>query len=279
MLAAADALRPTNESSPRASTSRATAPGVRGVIVVGADCRSLQAVRLQDLRHLQIPRQTDCDGLVWSQDGTLYASCVRGQTTVGNSEGRPAFHVAGCAPAWREDGALGVIRAGGLVVARAHGHPVEVLTRGELGDSLENVVARPATYGLAEIAWMDASHFAAIVRGARPWEEAVIVLSTAGNVELASTEYGARIADLRVSPRGDYIAYARTRLGREFVMLNVDGRSVSLPRIGNALSLAWSPDEARVAISTRTTTYVAEPGGSRPFLEVPRGGRYLAWVP
>jgi hypothetical protein len=279
VLAAADALRPAAERLPRSSVSQPAANGVHGVIVVGPDCRSLQAMRLQDLTQVEIPRQTDCDGLVWSRDRTLYASCVSGRTTVGTSNGRPAFRVAGCAPAWREDGALGVIRDGGLVVARTHGHPVEVLSRKALGGRLRGVVERPETYELTEIAWIGLNRFAALVHGARPWEEALVIFTTRGGLDRALTQYGAGIADLRVSPQGDYLVFARTRPGREFVMTGIDGgTNVTLPRIGNALNVAWSPDETHVAISTRNTTYVAELGARRPLLEMPRGGRYLAWV-
>jgi hypothetical protein len=57
----------------------------------------------------------------------------------------------------------------------------------------------------------------------------------------------------------------------------IEGVDVRLPRIGNALNVAWSPDESHVAISTRNTTFVAETGSSRTELQLPFGGRYLAW--
>jgi hypothetical protein len=284
LVAVADGLRSTGNGPSRASvatTAPTAANELTGVLLVGRDCRSMLAIRLRDLVQLQLRGQIpwDCDGLVWSDDGTLYASCVRGQTTVGTAEGRPAFHIAGCAPAWREDGALGVIRAGGLVVARTHGRPVEVLSRKALGEQLRGVVERPETYELTQIAWIGLNRFAALVHGARPWEEALVIFTTRGGLDQALTQYGAGIADLRVSPQGHYLVFARTRLGREFVMTGIDsGTNVTLPRIGNALNVAWSPDETHVAISTRKTTYVAEVGDRRPLLEVPHGGRYLAWL-
>jgi hypothetical protein len=282
VLAAADALRSTSEDAPRAdvgSTSTTTPGDLPGALVVGASCRSLRAMRLAGRIELQVPRQSDCDGLVWSKDGTLYANCTGRWTYMGTAEGRRIARTRGCAPVWREDGALGVIRDGALVVARGLGRPIELVSRTRLAEELRNVVARPRNYKLVEIAWVDLNRFAAIVEGAQPWEQAVVVMSTNGVLELALTEYGAGIEDLRVSPLGNYLAFAQTRLGREFLMMPVDGGDVPLPRIGNALDVAWSPDESHVAISTRNTTFVAGTGSRRPSLQVPLGGRYLAWIP
>ena len=282
VLAAADALRPSSDASPRASagTTSTTASGdLPGVLVVGSSCRSLRALRLAGHIELQVPRQTDCDGLVWSKDGTLYANCIGRSTYMGTAEGRRIARMRGCAPAWREDGALGVIRDGALVVARRLGRPTELVSRARLAEELRSVVARPRNYKLVEIGWLDLNRFAAIVEGAQPWEQAIIVMSTNGVLELALTEYGAGIQDLRVSPLGTYLAFAQTRLGREFLMMPVDGGDVPLPRIGNALNVAWSPDESHVAISTRNTTFVTEIGNRRPQEEIPSGGRYLAWIP
>jgi hypothetical protein len=280
VLAAADAIRPKTDehtSSPAAKTSSSTT--IPGLVVVGPNCRSLKAIRLRDMIEVQVPRQTDCDGLVWSNDGTLYASCIGADTVVGTSEGQ-RVRLPGCAPAWREDGALGVIRAGSLVVARTHGHPVELLSRRTLGEQLRGVVERPETYRLTQVAWIGLNRFAALVHGAKPWEEAVVVFSTTDGLEQALTQYGAGIADLRVSPEGDYLTFARTALGREFVMTGIDTTTnVRLPGIGNALNVAWSPDETHVAISTRKTTYIAELGTRSPVLEIPFGGRYLTWLP
>jgi hypothetical protein len=283
VLAAADALRSTeNESVRRATgqTSVSRPSELEGVVVIGPSCASLRVVRLPDLVELHPQGQilVDCDGEVWSKDGTLYASCLGRFTYMGTADGRRIARFRGCAPAWREDGALGVIRDGALVVARRRGRATEVVSRARLAEELRNVVARPRNYRLVEIVWIDLNRFAAIVEGAQPWEQAIIVMSTNGVLELALTEYGAGIEDLRVSPLGTYLAFARTRLGREFVMMPVEGVDVPLPRIGNALNVAWSPDESHIAISTRTTTFVAETGSARTELQVPHGGRYLAWI-
>jgi hypothetical protein len=288
VLAAADALRSAGDAAPEASapapeptpTADAEPTALHGVIVVGADCASIRAIRLPSLISFQPPRQTDCDGYTWSRDGTLYARCQGERTVVGTSEGRPALTLAGCDPAWRPDGALTVVRDGGLVVTRSIGRPSQLLPRTQLGDLLVGAFPRARSYRLTQVSWLDTARVAAIIHGARPWEEGVVVLSTLfGELRYSEPKFGAGLADLRTSPLGDYIAYGVKRLGREYTMVTMDGREVRLPRIGNALNVAWSPDEKHVAISTRTTTFIARTDSREVVFELPAGGRSLAWLP
>jgi hypothetical protein len=288
VLAAADSLRSTGERATKASVA-ATEPtsttesepgGLHGVIVVGSDCSSIQAIRLPTLISFQPPRQTDCNGYRWSRDGTLYARCEGRTTEVGTSEGRPEFSIAGCEPAWRPDGALTVIRNGSLVVTRSIGRPSELLTRTQLGEALEGAIPRPQSYTLTQVAWLDSNHLAAIAHGARPGEQALIVLSALiGELQYSDPQVAAGLADLRASPFGDYIAYVRAGFIRRFTMIDLQGSEVRLPPIGNALNVAWSPDEKYVAISTRATTFIARTGTERVLFEVPAGGESLAWLP
>jgi hypothetical protein len=288
VLAAADAFRSTGDGATKASVA-ATEPtptgepeptGLHGLIVVGADCSSIKAIRLPTLISLQPPRQTDCDGYRWSADGTLYARCEGDRTEVGTSEGRPEFFLAGCEPAWRPDGALTVIREGGLIVTRSIGRPNELITQAQLGELLAGALPRPRNYTLTQVAWLNRNHVAAIAQGARPGEQALVVVSTLiGELRYSDPQFAAGLADLRASPFGDYIAYVRAGFVREFAMIDLQGREVRLPPIGNALNVAWSPDEKYVAISTRTTTFIARTGTQRVVFEVPAGGESLAWLP
>jgi hypothetical protein len=275
-LAAADALRSTSEGSPKTAVAEPSVPNLQGVVVVGPNC-SVRALRLPDLLELQAPRQTDCGGIVWSSDGTLNASCARGYTDIGTSEGRHALRIRGCAPAWRTDGAFSVIRDGELFVARRHGPPQIFFSREQLAQGLAGRVPPGERFELVEVAWLDVTNFAAIVRGPHPWERAVAVLSPGGLGTLVP-ELGQRISSLRVSPLGN-LAFARDQLGREFVMLTDAGVEVPVPRIANARAIAWSPDEEWVALATRTTTFIARTGTRRVVLRLPVGGDTLAWLP
>jgi hypothetical protein len=275
-LAAADALRSTNEGSPKTRVVEPSAPDLQGVVVVGPGC-SLRALRLPTLVELNAPRQTDCGGTVWSSDGTLSASCTDGYTDVGTWEERHLFRIRGCAPAWREDGSVSVIRNGELFIARRRGSPRIFFSREQLAQGLAGRVPAGERFELVEVAWLTLTNFVAIVRGPHPWERAVAFLSPGGAGKLVP-ELGQRISELRVSPLGN-LAFARNQLGRDFVMLTDAGVEVPLPRIANTRAIAWSPDEEWVALATRTATFIARTGTSRVVFRIPAGGDTLAWLP
>jgi hypothetical protein len=285
VLAAADALRSTGEGPPRASVPPAetkpqgSASDLQGMIVIGSNCSSLKVLRLPDLIDLQPPRQMDCDGIVWSQDGTLYASCFAAYTNVGTSEGRRIDRVLGCSPAWRADGALGVIWDGDLLVWRRHGTPRVFLSKDDLADELGGTLEGARTYRLVDVAWRGTDAFFGIAGGSKPWQRALIGYSAAERINYVIPELGQDISDVRVSPSGNYIAFARSVIGREIVVMAESGEVVPVPRIANARAIAWSPDERWVAISNRNTTFIARTGTERAVFEVPAGGESLAWLP
>ena len=274
-LAAADAIRPHGEPRP-APTTAAASPGPHGLLVyAGPGCDPV-AVRLPRSLAEHVPRMADCGGFVWSGDGSLAAVCKDGRTTI---FGRPGMlrlvGLSGCAPAWRPDGALSVIRDGDLVVARRHGPPQVFLSKEALDEELD---AKPSrTHELAEVAWVDPQRFAAILQGAKRWQQALVV-SSQDRIDLFVAEEGQRISNLTVSPLGN-LAFARNQLGREFVTLDRAGREVPLPRIANVRALAWSPNEEWVALATRTSTYIARTGSPDVAMRVPLGGESLAWLP
>jgi hypothetical protein len=279
-LAAADAIRSTGSSTPEhRSQPGPSRPRPTGLLVIsGSDC-SVTALRLPTLTGLQPPRAPDCGGAAWSDDGTLVAECNRGLTRVVNADGQLFYRVRGCAAAWRPDGSVGVIHGGDLVLARSVGRPFTLTARTRLVRNLSEFVQRPATYRLFDFDWIDLSRFAGLVRGARPWEQAAVIATTDGPVEMFAPEYGQHISSLVVSPLGTYLAFARNRLGREFLMLTQGGVEVALPRIANARAIAWSPDERWVALATRTSTFIARTGTREVAFRVPQGGDSLAWLP
>jgi len=282
VLATADALRPTDQDSPRASGSATTGPAadeLQGLIVVGPNCASLRVLRLPNLIELQPPRQMDCDGIVWSDDGTLYASCFGGGTNVGTSEGRRTGRVLGCAPAWRPDGALSVIQDGNLVISRRHGPPRVLLSRKDLADALAGTLQGGRTYRLVEVAWYSTQAFFGIAEGSKAGQRALIGYFTPEGINYVIPELGQDISDVRVSPGGSYVAFAREEAGREIAVMAESGEEVPVPRIANARAIAWSPDERWVAVSSRTTTFIARTGTERVVFEVPAGGESLAWLP
>jgi hypothetical protein len=276
VVAIADSLRSSGELAP--PEQAAPAASLRGVLVIAdARCRT-EAIRLPALAPEAPPRQPDCGGVTLSIDGTLAAQCREDVTAVKSPDGRLlAADVDGCAPAWRSDGALSVVRDGAIVIAGRHGPNRVFFSRGELANALRTLVERPETYSFAEVRWLSRSSFVALVRGERPWETAAAVFGP-GGLESFFPQFGGHIEDLRVSPRGDF-AFARTEPGRQYVMVSHGGTEMTIPRIANARALAWSPDQRWVAIASRNTTFIARVGSTEVVAQVPVGARALEWVP
>jgi hypothetical protein len=275
-VAVADAIRPSGSSTglslqpPRASALQGT------LVVAGPDC-SVSALRLPALVEEEPPRRPDCGLTVWSADGTVSARCARDVTIVGPTSNGLLFQLRGCAPAWRADGALSVIREGSLVVAPRHGAPRVYVARDAVASQVSEQLPNSENYELAEVQWLDQSTFAAILSGRQPWQRAVAVFDQ-GALETVVPEFGQRISSLTVSPHGN-LGFAHNQLGREFVMLTHDGREVPLPRIANARAIAWSPDERWVALMTRTTIFIAHTGTRQVVRQIPVGGDSLDWTP
>lgn len=275
VLAAADAIRSTG-SSTQVSVGAPRAPDVHGVLgVAGPDC-SVSALRLPALVEQEPPREPDCGGTVWSADGTVSARCVGDMTTVGPTPDGLRFRLRGCAPAWRPDGDVSVIRDGNLVVAPRRGEPRVFISRSAISAQISGQLPEPESYELAEVEWLDRSRFAAILAGRQPWQRAVAVFGE-GSLEMIVPEFGQRISSLRASPLGN-LGFAHNQLGREFVMLTRAGKEVPLPRIANARAIAWSPDERWVALMTRTTTFIALTGTRRVVKQIAVGGDALDWT-
>jgi hypothetical protein len=283
VLAAADAIRPTGEPQSTGgarSNGSGTAPSeLQGVLLLADEGCIPTALRLPAATRILPPRRPDCNGLVWSSDGTLAARCTATNgTEILDSHLDFTARTPGCAPAWRPDGALSVIRGGNLILWRRHARPVVFLSRKELADELAGALEAGRSYRLVEVAWHGTQAFFGIVAGEEPWQRALIAYAPEG-VNGVIPELGQEISSVRVSPAGSYVAFARETAGREIVLLDGLGREQPLPRIGNARAIAWSPDERWVAVSTRTATFIARTGTERVVLQIPAGGESLAWLP
>jgi hypothetical protein len=171
---------------------------------------------------------------------------------------------------------VSVIRDGNLLVAPRRGTPRIFLSQRQLSAQLAGRLPDSRTWSLKEVQWFGRSGFAAILVGRHPWETAVAVFRE-GVLETLIPEFGQRVSSLRLSPLGD-LGFAHNQLGREFVMLTRLGREIPLPRIANARAIAWSPDERWVALSTRTTTFIAQTGTRRVVRQIAVGGEALDWT-
>jgi hypothetical protein len=275
-VAAADALRP-EPRAPEASAPTARERELGGLLVAaGADC-SVRAVRLPDGAEEDVRRPIDCDGSVWSADHSLNASCANDFTTVAALDAGVILRLRGCSPAWRPDGAVSIIDEGDLYVARRRGRPQLFVSREELAQGLAGALSGGRNYRLVEVAWHGTVAFAGIVAGLKPGQQAVVYYTPEG-LATVIPQRGQEIEGLRVSPLGDYLAFARNRAGREYVMVDLTGREIPLPQIGNVRAVAWSDDERWVALATPTATFVARTGSREVAARLELGGDTLEWL-
>jgi hypothetical protein len=277
-LAAADALRSTGGSERRIAP-RPTVDDLEGLLLVGDTECSVQALRLPDLTQEEPPRRPDCAGAVWSEDATLVATCEAGTTSVHNLTGELVRHLQGCSPTWRADGSVGVISRGAVVLARSVFRPVVLMTPAELRASLQELVDDPETYDVVAFDWIGTSRFAAVVRGGRLEEQALVVFTTDGRLELLMRGLGRLVSSVHVSPLGNYLALTNNSPERGFSVLTRAGDRVLLPRASDVRALAWSPDEEWIALATPEEIVVARTGSRQIVARLPAGGDSLSWLP
>lgn len=277
-LAAADALRSTGGSE-RPAAPRPTVDDLTGILLVADDDCSVQALRLPDLTQDEPSRQPDCAGAVWSDDATLVAECRSGVTAVHNQSRELVRRVRGCSPSWREDGSVGVLDRGSLVLARSVFRPVVLMTPAELRANLEELVEQPETYDFVAFDWIATSRFAAVVRGGRLEEQALVVFTTDDRLELIMRGLGRLVSSVHVSPLGHYLVLTNNSPERGFSVLTRAGERVLLPRVPDARALAWSPDEEWIALATPEETVVARTGSREVVARLPVGGEALSWLP
>lgn len=272
VIAMADSIRSRSD----ASGSPPPAPRILHGVIVAADaaCQT-QAFRLPSMAPERSPRRADCNGLVWSQDGSLVARCKGDFTSVTSSQGLQFPNVDGCAPAWREDGALSVVLDGNIVIARRHGSPFIFFSRPQLAEALRAAGVEDADeWRLSQVSWFGLTSFVAILQ--KPGDSAAAVFAQ-GGLETFLPHLGANIEDLRASPNGNF-AFARADPQREYVMVSRGGDAISLPTVRGARAIAWSPDERYVAISTEGETIIARTGSTTVVTTLPFGAHALAWL-
>jgi len=273
VIAMADSIRSRSD----ASGSPPPAPRILHGVIVAADaaCQT-QAFRLPSMAPERSPRRADCNGLVWSQDGSLVARCKGDFTSVTTSQGLQFPNVDGCAPAWREDGALSVVLDGNIVIARRHGSPFIFFSRPQLTEALQAArVENGAEWRFAQVSWFGLTSFVAVLEGQA--REAAVAVFAHGGLESFLPEQGGRIEDLRASPLGNF-GFALIHPEREYMMVSRGGDPIAIPRVRGAEAIAWSPDERYVALATDDETVIGRTGTTSVMTTLPFGAHALAWL-
>lgn len=183
----------------------------------------------------------------------------------------------GCAPAWRPDGALTVVRGGEVVdldLADPPAEPRVLLSRSDLARAFGGSPWNLQDARVRELAWLDETLLAAIVRDGEDGDDLLAVFRNGRLVGTTPSPYDA-LSDLRVSPRGTYVA-ARIGDRAGLVLLDRAGDFVALGLRGHAVT--WSPDELWTAVAATDAIFVFETGRrANRFARIPIVARDLFW--
>ena len=317
----AEPARPTTQTA-----AQLRAAGVGGVLYfTDARCR-MRALRLPSLRPVRPPETKGCTfalspdarwnvpaGGVWHPRGRLLAVAHNGLVEVSSVDPVWGYRFErASAPAFKPDGTLTHVRDGDVVEWATECPPGSeivtfladdatqrcprvVLTKRELAAGalrastfLAALVRHGARLSVKETAWLDDDRLAAILAvdlrdGGR---EDVVAVYRGGKALGTAPGFGEPLSDLRVSPRGRFVAARGGRSG--VVLLDRDGAEVSLQdlaqdKFGNALlgyvgAIAWSPDERWAAAATHRSVYFFPTGDPRPpMIRLRLVARDLAW--
>jgi hypothetical protein len=297
LAAAFDALRGGGSAPPsaaRTTTSEASAAeeqapdqpavapaGFGGVLYYTDDSCELQAVRIPTLETEEAPSWDNCR-FVLSPDGTRVSGAgsgwdphadprrgrlfqtERGMIQVATNGGPEGEAFRGAAPAWRPSGALTYFARGAV---REWPSGAVLIGQRDLLAGLADApdppeVASFRSVRVVEAAWLDDDRLAAILSArVRSGPEQIAIALYDGAETNAVIFVAEALSDLRVSPRGDFIA-ARTSNGLLFI--DDSGAPASLPLLGGYRAIAWSPDGRWAAIANASGVYVFRLGEVQP---------------
>jgi hypothetical protein len=212
---------------------------------------------------------------------SLLAACNVGLTEV-SVDGRILAVYPGCAPTWRDDGRLTVVREGEVVLLDG---PLErpelvresvLLSRQAVARAFRSAGWSEGRFTMREIAWLPGRRLAATVRVSEEDEANDLLVVFRGRRLVRGPRFAyADLRGLRPSPRGRFV-FARSGEGG-LAIVDRSGRPVLEPfRHGQAL--AWSPDERWGAWAGDDGIYFFRSGDrGAPFIGVPIVARDLVW--
>jgi hypothetical protein len=272
---AADRARPNQPSSQPGLPDRLEAAGASGLLYVtvrrGAACR----IRLLRLPTLEVERDVpapDCRFAV-APNGLLATGfdCDEPGALL-RPDGAVVDRFAGCAPAWKPSGELTFLRAGSVMaVSRSCSGSVDdcaraVLTPEDVQGGLPALAGR-RPWAVREIAWLDATTVAAIVRGTarsggfRRTTDVIAVFE--GRRPVATPSFGTgMLKGLAVDRTGRRI-FASGEVIQGVFELDERGafrNTLTVPGIPEVASLAFSPNGTWAAAAGRGSVLVFQPG-------------------
>jgi hypothetical protein len=273
------------EESPAESAEALRDARVRGTIAYTDEHCTLRAVRLPDLAPATRPRtgrdpgcafslspdgtRAASPGAAWTADSRRVSLC-RGRT-VGIAVGLDRAFVRrwqGCAPAWRPDGGLTVVRHGAVTFAEdggAAGRGEETLVGAAavgraLSNHLDVTIVRRRGHAIVDVTWLSPTRavllvdvvFRVLTGGVRDSDSPVVAFFERGHDVAVYSHFGrGELTRLVPSPRGRYVSV------RPDLLLRSDGSRVSLPDwLRDVRAIELSPDDRWVAIASRGGVYL-----------------------
>lgn len=211
----------------------------------------------------------------------ITAECEAGIVEV-RTVAAPVGRTPGCAPAWKPDGTLTIVRDGELVQVRVAGRirPLRTRVLVSRGDIARRLAGPPwgfVTPLIREAAWLTDDLVATVVSDPATERDDVLALFRGRRFVGAPPFPYERLSALRVSPRGSFVA-ARVGLPPGgLVVVDRRGDLVAIPfRVARAI--AWSPDERWTAVASPSTIFIWETGERAVrFVALPIRARDLAW--
>jgi hypothetical protein len=276
----------TRESPAEALAADLETAEVEGVLYYSdpaQECR-VRAARLPGLEEAAPPKLRACRfelppqpgtaalpaGAVWRPDGGLAAACESGAVAVSTAEGTAVGRVQGCAPAWRPDGTLTVIRDGEVWSACTDAEPDcgrRLLSTEQLTAAARQVPFIPMprrflrSVRAVRVVWFSDTRSGVLVRvrlrgrfaGAGP--QAVLAIFE-GRRLLAAPSYPGAV-ELRLSPGRTAVGVVEA--GDRVAIVGRSGGQLLAPAdlpSPAAHALAWSPDERWLAVATRWSVFL-----------------------
>jgi hypothetical protein len=181
----------------------------------------------------------------------LGAVCHESGVDVFDREGIGLMAVPGaCAPAWRPDGSLTLVRDGELVLVSRLRERRVVLSRDD--------IARAVGEGtrLLEVAWLDDAVYAAAMRRG---DEVVLAFFREAELLAPPALASSRIGDLRA---GRGVVAARTGHGAGAITFVSRARGV-LVSVDGGRAVSWSPDGTVAAVAGRSDVSFVAPAARR----------------